>query len=365
MGRDGGDLLGGDLARAGGEDEAERVGAQFNGELGVGAVGVGADLDPHGGYSETTGIAAEQLREGGGGIGLTHQGLADQEGVVAGLGEAGDVFGGPDAAFGDADDAGGDAGRELELDLRIDHEGVEVAAVDADHLKGELAVEVEGAVELLGAVYLAEDVELERGGGLGEGEELLVGEGGNDEQDGIGGGGAGFEDLEGVDHEILAQAGDGGRGGGDFEVGEGALEELLVGEHGERGGTAGGERTRQGGGLEGLANESLGGGGLFEFGDNGGPGGGGLLALEGGGKATRGVGLGFALERGVVGGALALLHDEGGLRENLLEMGGERPARGAGGRGGHKAILEESERRLAWRVKRRGLCSRFRLLEAC
>jgi hypothetical protein len=52
MGRDRGDLLDGDLARAGGEDEAERVGAELSGELGVGEIGVGADLDPHAGYSE-------------------------------------------------------------------------------------------------------------------------------------------------------------------------------------------------------------------------------------------------------------------------------------------------------------------------
>ena len=178
---------------------------------------------------------------------------------------------GANAALGDAHDAVGNARREIELNLRIDGKGVQVAAVDADHLDRDVAVEVEGAIELFGAVDLAEDVELEVGGGLAEGQELLVGEGGDDEQDGVGSGGAGFEHLEGIDHEVLAQAGNLDRGRGDLEVGEGALEELLVGEDREGGGAGGLERAGQGGGLEGLADEALGGRGLLELGDDRGP----------------------------------------------------------------------------------------------
>src|ERR1700734_3696407 len=65
------------------------------------------------------------------------------------------------------------------------------------------------------------------------------------------------------------------------------------------------------------------------------------LPLEGCGKATRRVGQGLALERGEIGRRFALRDDERGVRKNILEMRGERPAHAAGRRGGHEAILEE------------------------
>ncbi len=47
VGRDLRHLFGGDLTRAGSEDEAEGVCAEFCGQGGVSEVRVGADLDPH------------------------------------------------------------------------------------------------------------------------------------------------------------------------------------------------------------------------------------------------------------------------------------------------------------------------------
>ena len=67
------------------------------------------------------------------------------------------------------------------------------------------------------------------------------------------------------------------------------------------------------------------------------------LPLEGGGKATRGVGQSLALERGEIGRGFALRDDQGGVRKNLLEMRGER-AGAAHRRGGHEVILEETQR---------------------
>ncbi len=66
-----------------------------------------------------------------------------------------------------------------------------------------------------------------------------VGEGGDDEENGVGAGGAGLEDLKGVEDEVLAQTGNLDDAGGLVQVGERALEELLVGEDGESGGPGG------------------------------------------------------------------------------------------------------------------------------
>ena len=49
--------------------------------------------------------------------------------------------------------------------------------------------------------------------------ERLVGVGGDDEQDGVGAGGTGLKDLKGIDDEVLAQARNGGGGGGLLEIG--------------------------------------------------------------------------------------------------------------------------------------------------
>ena len=116
-----------------------------------------------------------------------------------------------------------------------DREGAQIAAVDAD----EVEAEVDGASNLLAVVGLAEDVEAD-GSGLRRGvAEGVVGVGGDDEQDGVGSGGAGFEDLKGVEDEVLAEAGNVDSGGGGCEVVEGALEEFLIGKDGEGGGAGG------------------------------------------------------------------------------------------------------------------------------
>ena len=57
-------------------------------------------------------------------------------------------------------------------------------------------------------------------------------------------GGAGFENLEWIEDEALAQAGNRDGGGREGEVFERPLEEFLVGEHGERGCSRGFKRAR-------------------------------------------------------------------------------------------------------------------------
>ena len=166
---------------------------------------------------------------------MAHEGFADEEGFVAGGLKAGDVFGVADAAFGDLEDVLRHRCGEFDEALGVNGEGAEVATVDAD----EVEAEGNGAVEFFAVVSLAEDVEADGVGLVSQVGEGGVGVGGDDEEDGVGTGGAGFEDLEGVEDEVLAEAGELDDAGGLFEVGEGALEELLVGEDGEGGGAGG------------------------------------------------------------------------------------------------------------------------------
>lgn len=235
------------------------------------------------------------MRQGSTGVGPAHEGFADEEGVVAGGAKAEEFFGRGEAALGDADGSGGDGADEREEQLGMNGEVAEVAAVDADGL----AVEVQGAGEFFGVVDFAEDVEAVVAGGGAECLEVCVGVGGDDQKDGVGSVSTGFEDLEGVDDEVFPEAGDGDGCGGVFEVCERALEEGLVGEDGEGGGSALREAAGEGGGIEVRANEALRRRGFFEFGEDGGVGLG--CGAEGVGKASGLMLGGAAFEKRQVG----------------------------------------------------------------
>jgi hypothetical protein len=86
-------------------------------------------------------------------------------------------------------------------------------------------------------VGLAENIEIHAVRFVAEIAERFVGVGGDDEQDGIGSGGTRLQNLKGVEDEVLAEAGNFDCRGGLLEVCEGALEELLVGEDREGGGS--------------------------------------------------------------------------------------------------------------------------------
>ena len=126
--------------------------------------------------------------------------------------------------------------------------------------------------------------------------ERGVGVGGDDEQNGVGANGAGFEDLKRVEDEVLAQAGNVDDVGRLLEVGERALKELFVGEDRQRGGAGGLEGAGQGCGIKVAADEPFGGRGFFDFGDDRGPVDGG--GTKSGGKAAGGMGGGSALHAG-------------------------------------------------------------------
>jgi hypothetical protein len=80
--------------------------------------------------------------------------------------------------------------------------------------------------------------------------------------------GGGFGDLGVDDGEVFAQDGDGNDGTRGLEVGQAALEKLLVGEDGEGGGASGGVGPGNCDRLEVGGEDSFAGGGLLDFGDD-------------------------------------------------------------------------------------------------
>ena len=192
--------------------------------------------------------------------------LADQEGVIAGGPEQGDIGGGMNAAFTDQNGAAGHVWREIERGLERDVEGREIAIVNAD----EVGAGGDGGVEFGAVMDLDERGEVQASGFFAEIADFALGEDGRYKKDGVGAVGGGFEDLVAVDGEVLADGGEGRGGAGGGEVGEGALEEGAVGEDGEGGGASAGIVGSDAGGVEIGGEDALAGGRLFDFRDDGG-----------------------------------------------------------------------------------------------
>src|SRR6185295_1644582 len=222
-GGDAGGLVEGDAASGfGPEVEADGVGAGADGGLGVLGRGDAADLHLEGGGGGAAELAEERARVLG-----AHEGFADEEGAGAGAAEAAGVGGGADARF---DDAGLGAAEEREEAFgggEVHLEGAEVAVVDADQGG---AVD---ALELLFIVDLDEGAQVEGGGEVEAADEEVAVEGGGDEEDEVGAGGAGLEELVLVDDEVLAEDGDVDGGADSAEVIERAAEAGAVGEDGD------------------------------------------------------------------------------------------------------------------------------------
>ena len=102
------------------------------------------------------------------------------------------------------------------------------------------APSVDGTGGLGLVVHLDEHGHPELAGLVVQPAQQVVVERGDDQQDQVGAGGAGLEHLVGLDHEVLAQQRDVDRGADRAEVVEAAAEPALLGEHADRGGTAGG-----------------------------------------------------------------------------------------------------------------------------
>ncbi len=198
-----------------------------------------------------------------------HEGFADEDGLGAGGADAGGVFRGGDAGLGDGEDVLRDLGDDFFGEGEVDLEGGEVAVVDAE----DLGVEAEGALELGLVVDFEEGVEAGELGTVAQAGEGVVVQGADDEEDGAGAGLGGLDDLDGIDHEVLAQAGD-VAAGGDLElddvpeVAEGAAEEFFVGEDGDGVGAGVGVAAGLLRGVSGFLDGAGGGGAALDFGDD-------------------------------------------------------------------------------------------------
>ena len=161
-----------------------------------------------------------------------HEGFADEQGVEIGGDELLDIGAGFDATFGDEDFFVVDEFAELEGVVEIDVHGFEVAVIDAEQAAGELGVvgEVLDALEGLGFVDFEQDGEVERVSGFEQLGELIGGEGFGDEEDGVGAGSTGLDNLVRIDDEILAEDRQGDGVFDQFEILEFSLEEMFVGK---------------------------------------------------------------------------------------------------------------------------------------
>ena len=286
----------------------------------------------HGGRHSKGGLGPERGDEGGG-VGGLHEGFADEDGMGAAGADAGGVGGVPDAAFADGDDVLGETRDEAFAEAEVGLEDGEVAVVDAD----EVGAVGEGAVELGLVVNFKEGVEAGGGGGGVEVADLGIGEGAHDDEDGAGAGLAGLEDLDRVDHEVLAKGGDGRRvgaeaGGDGDEVVEGAAEVFFVGEDGEAVGAGGAVAAGLVGGSDAGGDGAGGGGAAFDLGDDAkGAVGAAEGGAEGGGRGQAGVERGEFLEGN---GAHLPGYFEAFPRHDFGEFIGHRfSSRNTGGRG--------------------------------
>ncbi len=132
-----------------GEDEADEVGAGFDGDVDVLLARQAADLDER---------PRDELGELRAGVRRTHQRRADQDGVRPRELRLGRLRPRLDRALGDQDPVARSVGEQPQLGLPVDAERGEVAGVDADDRRAERR----RALEFDGVVRLDQRVEAER-----------------------------------------------------------------------------------------------------------------------------------------------------------------------------------------------------------
>ena len=154
---------------------------------------------------------------------------------------------------------------------------------------------------------------------LAHSDQLNVRERGDDEQDEVGAVGPRLEELIRLHHEVLAQHGDPHGGAHRVKVGQRPGEASLLSEDGDRGGSAGGIRTRQGRRVGNVREGALAGAGPLDLSDHGDAGSGpqGGLCVEGG-RHRRDPGLEVSQAR--AGDAVSEI--EADASNDLVENGG-------------------------------------------
>ena len=180
------------------------------------------------------GRKAQQPAGRRGHIRLAHQGFADKETARAGGGQAVEICGSADPAFGDDDAVRRHFRRQGFGGAQIGFERLQVAVVDADqpHRKAQ------GAVELGAVMDFGEHIETELGGGRRQLSGRCIGQRRHDQQDAVGPDAPAFQDLIRVEDEILAQHRQTDRLARRGEVVIAALEIGHVGQHRQAAGAA-------------------------------------------------------------------------------------------------------------------------------
>src|SRR6185312_2154920 len=113
-----------------------------------------------------------------------------------------------------------------------DVKGLQVTVVNADYLSPAFQC----TLQLFVVVNFTQHIQIHGSGAIQERPESLVIQCGQNQQDCVSMMGPGFQNLEFIDNEILAQAGQ-VRGSRSFhQVWEGALKILFVGQNGQGGG---------------------------------------------------------------------------------------------------------------------------------
>ena len=214
------------------------------------------------------------------------------------IGHRGEVGMARQPAFGDEGAALRRAADQFIGAGEVDREVAQVAIVDAD----QPGPEDERAVEFRGVMDFDQHVHaMGEGGGFDLGH-LCVGERRDDDQDRISAERARFRHLPGIDHEVLAQHGEGAGGAGGDEIVVSPKEIAFVGQHRQAGRAAGGIGAGVGGRVEIGADQPLGRAGLFDLGDQAIAG---RLVQRAPEAARRGLGRGALLQRGKAGARLA------------------------------------------------------------
>src|ERR1700733_7090281 len=120
-----------DLPRAWSKDESQGVGARFRRKPRILKTGVAANLDPHGRLSLAHGNAVRRSHKQGlerlTGLLLAHQRLADKKGMEARRAQPVEILGGLDPAFAHVNSGSGQAGSQIERDLKAYRKCAEVA----------------------------------------------------------------------------------------------------------------------------------------------------------------------------------------------------------------------------------------------
>ena len=244
----------GDLRRihappAGREDEADCICTQLSRELRIGEIRVGTDLDEH----ERSGLSVKQSLQCLAGSRLLHQRLADQKRFIACIAQPLHVLARVDAALCNVDRRPRQVCGEFAGAIERDLEGAQIAAVYAHAF----ALERQGPLQLCGVVHFAEHVQLPPSRFLAERSQLRIGQCCDDQQNRVCSVCARLDNLERIDHEVFAQAGNRRRSRCFAEILKRALKELFVGEDGEHCSACVLHLSCQCGGIEVGADEAL------------------------------------------------------------------------------------------------------------